>query len=84
MKSIRLTSLLTHLCVDDLKLSDETKKQIIRLYANYKSPLAVKLWSDRLSIKLTEAEKSEILEILKVESSTGLDPVAHYDISSVI
>lgn len=79
-KAIFTTNLLNSLNFESKEISDACKKNIIRIYAEAHSPLAVLNWSKQLEIPLSTVEKDSFVKILSVPS--GSDNVtSSFDIS---
>lgn len=67
-KAIFLTGILKSLDLDFNSFSESCKLEIINLYAEAHSPLAVLLWSKTLGTPLSELDKNKIFNILEGES----------------
>lgn len=79
-KAIFTTNLLNSLNFESKEISDACKKNIIRIYAEAHSPLAVLNWSKQLEIPLSTVERDSFVKILSVPS--GSDNVtSSFDIS---
>ncbi|GAV27061.1 hypothetical protein PMKS-000522 [Pichia membranifaciens] len=76
-----LSSIINQLELDASSLADDTKRKIIKLYADAHSPLAVLLWNRSLKEPLSEPEKSDIFGALQGETD---NVSGSYDILSKI
>lgn len=63
-KVIFLSGIIGSLEMDAKKISDATKRKIIKLYSDAHSPLAVLFWTRLLEKPLSETEKSDLLNRL--------------------
>ena len=68
-KAVFLSSIIDLLNFDRSKISDQCKHNLINLYSDASSPLAVLYWSGLLTKALSGEEKSKILDQLKKEST---------------